>query len=90
MVYFFHQYKKIWRNACAKLRIDSKSSFTTAVLVFVHERVTWPIENKKVPENQHISDCKWQCFGMRFVSVLIDLPAVDPDSGLDSRVFKLT
>ena len=75
MVYFFHQYKKNWRNASTKQRIDSKSSFTTtytAVLVFVHERVTWPIENKKVPENQHISNCKWQCFGMRLWVLLCD------------------
>ena len=71
MVYFFHQYKKNWRNASTKQRIDSKSSFTTtytAVLVFVHERVTWPIENKKSPwksayqtANGNVLECVCEC-----------------------------
>ena len=72
MVYFFHQYKKIWRNACAKLRIYSKSSFTTtytAVLVFVHERVAH--REQKSPWKSAYIRLQMAMFWNAFVSVVV-------------------
>ena len=66
MVYFFHQYKKIWRNEATnwfKVVFHSTLQFS-----FLCMRVTWPIENKKSPwksayqtANGNVLECVCEC-----------------------------